>query len=207
MVENLAASLRLLFVTDDTLLQRIDPVATCLAAVAGGATAVQLRLKRSDDRQFVALARALASALTVPLFVNDRLDIALVAGAAGVHLGADDLAPAVGRRIAPPGFVIGASVGTPEEVGRGMSADYWGIGPLRGTATKHDAGAALGWDGARPLLACAGSRPCVIIGGVRPEDVHVAHREGYAGVAVVSGMLGAADVEMAARRYGSTVDR
>jgi len=208
MVENLAPSLRLLLVTDDRLLARPDPVGTCLAAVAGGVTAIQLRLKQATDREYLDLARQLRRAVTIPLYINDRLDIALAAGADGVHLGVDDIPPLAARRIVPPGFVIGASVGADEEVERGLSADYWGVGPLRATTTKADAGGALGWAGARALLARAGSRPCVVIGGVQPDDVDAARTEGFAGVAVASGILGAGDVVAAARRYaeGSTVD-
>jgi len=201
MRENLAATLRLLLVTDDALLGARDPVAVALAAVAGGVTAVQLRLKHASDIELLAMARRLVHALPVPLFVNDRLDIALLAGAAGVHLGSDDIPPARARQVVPHGFIIGASVGVTTEVERGLAADYWGIGPLHGTRTKDDAGTALGHDGARALLAQAGGRPCVLIGGVQPEDLAIATAAGFAGVAVVSGILSGEDVAGAARRY------
>jgi len=201
MSDNLAAILRLLLVTDDSLLRRSDPLAACRAAVAGGVTAVQLRLKDAGDTEFLALARLLVAQLPVPVFINDRLDIALVAGARGVHLGADDLAPALARRVAPSGFVIGASVGEDGEIARGAVADYWGIGPFRTTATKADAGPALGVAGVSRLLSLAGGRPCVAIGGIQPEDVATLRGAGFAGVAVVSGILGAEDVEGAARNY------
>ncbi|MEO5798801.1 MAG: thiamine phosphate synthase, partial [Gemmatimonadales bacterium] len=192
----------LLLVTDDVVLAGRDPLPLCLAAVAGGVTAVQLRLKSVEDRVFADLARRMLAALPVPLFLNDRLDIALAVGAAGVHLGSDDLAPTLARRVVPPGFVIGASVGSTAEIARGESADYWGIGPLHPTATKSDAGSALGWDGANALRVASGHRPCVIIGGVQPADVPVAIAAGFAGVAVVTGILAAQDVAEAARRYG-----
>jgi thiamine-phosphate pyrophosphorylase len=201
MSDNLAAILRLLLVTDDGLLDRDDPLATCRAAVAGGVTAVQLRLKHAGDREFLALARTLVARLSVPVFINDRLDIALASRARGVHLGADDLAPVLARRVTPPGFLIGASVGSDEEIARGAVADYWGIGPLRATATKADAGAALGVAGVSRLMSAAGGRPCVAIGGILPEDVAPLREEGFAGVAVVRGILGSEDVEGAAGRY------
>ncbi|MES2304352.1 MAG: thiamine phosphate synthase [Gemmatimonadota bacterium] len=201
MRENLADVLRLLLVTDDAVLAGRDPMPLCEAAVAGGVTAVQLRLKAVDDRTLAGLARRMLAALPVPIFLNDRLDVALAVGAAGVHLGADDLAPALARRLVPPGFVIGASVGSVDEVARGEAADYWGVGPLHGSSTKHDAGAALGWDGARSLAVLSGARPCVVIGGVRPEDVAIASEAGFAGVAVVSGILMAEDIAAAARGY------
>jgi thiamine-phosphate pyrophosphorylase len=105
------------------------------------------------------------------------------------------------RRIAPPGFMIGASVGSEAEAERAAAADYWGVGPWRDTATKEDAGTGLGPKGFQRLVALARGKPCVAIGGVRPEDVPFVMAAGGTGVAVVSGILGAADVEVAARAY------
>jgi thiamine-phosphate pyrophosphorylase len=203
MPDNLASVLRLLLVTDDAGLAGRDLVTTVADAVAGGVTAVQLRLKRVEAHELAAAGRALLAAVRVPLFVNDRLDVALAIGAAGVHLGPDDLPVAAARRLAPPGFVIGASVGVASEVANGEAADYWGIGPWRATATKQDAGRALGPEGFAPLHARAGGRPCVAIGGIRPEDLRAALEAGACGVAVVSGILAAADVQHAARRYAN----
>ena len=201
MRENLADVLRLLLVTDDALVGDRDLVELCLAAEAGGVTAVQLRLKHADDRTLGLVARRLIGVLTVPLFLNDRLDVALAVGAAGVHLGSDDLAPALARKVVPSAFVLGASVGSDSEVVRGMAADYWGIGPLHVTATKSDAGDALEWEGVQRLAAQAGGRPCVVIGGVQPGDVVPARDAGMAGVAVVTGILAGHDVAGAAREY------
>jgi len=139
--------------------------------------------------------------LAIPVLVNDRPDLALAAGAAGVHLGPDDVPVALARRIAPPGFVIGASVGSAAEAATAGEADYWGIGPWRATPTKGDAGTGLGADGFRRLVALAGGRPCLAIGGIRPEDGAEVQRAGGVGVGVGSGILAAADVEAAAREY------
>lgn len=199
---NLAQALRLLLVTDDQLLAGRDVVSVCRAAVAGGVTAVQLRLKHANPRELVALARALRSAVLVPMIINDRVDVALAAGADGVHLGPEDLPVALARRIVPAGFVIGASVGMVEEAGGGRGADYWGVGPLRATPTKPGAGAALDIAGFRRILALAPEgTPCVAIGGVQPEDVRGVREAGGAGVAVVSGILGAEDPMAAAAAY------
>src|SRR5215211_1651315 len=111
MAPNVAALVRLMLVTDDRLVAGRDLVALARAAEAGGVTAVQLRLKAAPAREQVVLARELVAALAVPVLVNDRPDIAIAAGAAGVHLGADELPVALARAIAPPGFVVGASVG------------------------------------------------------------------------------------------------
>jgi thiamine-phosphate pyrophosphorylase len=139
-------------------------------------------------------------ALPVPVFVNDRLDVALVVGAAGVHLGADDVPVSLARRIAPEGFLIGASVGTTDEVEGGTGADYWGVGPLHDTTTK-DAGPPLGLEGFGRMVAAAKGTPCVGIGGVVPADVPGVVAAGGVGVAVVSGILVAEDPEAAARAY------
>lgn len=191
-----------MLVTDDDLLAGRDPLAVVRSAVAGGVTAVQLRLKSATPRQLCRLARRMVDALTVPVLVNDRLDVALAAGAAGVHLGPDDVPVAVARRLAPPGFLIGASVGTPDEVASGAGADYWGVGPWRATATKQDAGMALGPAGVRAIVSLSEAPACVVIGGVQPGDVPELRALGAAGVAVVSGILGDEDVERRAGEYG-----
>jgi thiamine-phosphate pyrophosphorylase len=107
----------------------------------------------------------------------------------------------------PPEFVVGASVGSDAEVTAAGNADYWGIGPWRVTATKGDAGAALGADGFARLNRLASGRPCIAIGGILPDDVPEVLRSGGVGVAVVSGILGADDVEAAARKYWEAVNR
>jgi thiamine-phosphate pyrophosphorylase len=190
-----------MLVTDDALIAARDLPALARAAERGGVTAVQLRLKRASARELAEAARALVATLRVPLLVNDRLDVALAAGAAGVHLGPDDLPVALAGRLTPPGFVVGASVGTAEEAAAARDADYWGVGPWRGTGTKPDAGAPLGPEGFGRIVSLAGRIPCIAIGGIRPEDVGPVRGAGGAGVAVVSGILAAEDVEARAREY------
>jgi len=190
-----------MLVTDDRLVAGRDLVALALAAERGGVTSVQLRLKRVTAAELAHTARALVQALRIPVLVNDRPEVALAAGAAGVHLGPEDLPLVLARRIAPPGFVIGASVGSESEALVAGTADYWGIGPWRSTFTKADAGSSLGREGFQRLLASAEGKPAIAIGGIKPEDVPVVLRAGGSGVAVVSGILGAEDVEAAAARY------
>jgi thiamine-phosphate pyrophosphorylase len=190
-----------MLVTDDRLVRGRDLVSLALAAERGGATSVQLRLKQATARELAQLVRRLVQALHIPVIVNDRPDVAIAAGAAGAHLGPDDMPIGFARRIAPPGFVVGASVGSDTEAALAGAADYWGIGPWRATPTKEDAGTGLGADGFSRLLRLAGGKPALAIGGVTPEDVPVILRAGGRGVAVVSGILGAEDVEEATRRY------
>jgi thiamine-phosphate pyrophosphorylase len=205
MADNVAAVVRLMLVTDDHMVAGRDLVALALAAERGGVTSVQLRLKRASAHELVAAARTLVAALRVPVLVNDRPDVALAAGAAGVHLGPDDLPVALVRKVVPPGFIIGASAGSPDEAAAAAEADYWGVGPWRDTGTKADAGAALGAEGFRRIVQRSGGKPCVAIGGVRPEDVGPVLAAGGAGVAVVSGILGEQDVEAAARGYARSL--
>ena len=198
---NLARVLRLMLVTDDRLLGGRDLVEVCQAAERGGVTAVQLRLKDATPAQLTEQLRRLKAALTVPVLVNDRLDVALAGGADGVHLGPDDVAVPLARKLARPGFLIGASVGITAEVLNGELADYWGVGPYQATGTKAGAGEALGADGLKRITALATGKACIAIGGVKPEDVGPILRSGAVGVAVVSGILGETDVEAAARSY------
>src|SRR2546422_4402955 len=165
----LADQLRLMVLTDAGLLKGRDPVEACRRAVAGGATIVQVRHKGAPAREVAALARALVGALAVPVLVNDRVDVALAAGAAGAHLGPDDPPLDAVRPHVPPGFLLGASVGSPAEADRvrPWPADYWSIGPCYATDTKPDAGSPLGPEGFARLahLAPAGV-PVIGIGGV-----------------------------------------
>lgn len=197
---NLADHLRLLLILDVPLLGDRDPVTVALDAVQGGVTSIQLRWKGGAPRAQVELATRLRGAVTVPVLVNDRPDIALAAGCAGVHLGSDDMPISLARRIAPPGFIIGASVGDDAEAAASAGADYIGIGPWRATATKSDAGEGLGADGVRNLLSKV-RVPAVVIGGVRPEDVVEIRKLGATGVAVAGGILNTADIVDAASRY------
>ena len=201
MGDNVAQLVRLMLVTDDHLVRGRDLVSLAQAAERGGVTSVQLRLKQATPRELVQLVRALVQALRIPVLVNDRPDVAIAAGAAGAHLGPDDMPIDLARRITPPGFVLGASVGSETEAAMAGGADYWGIGPWRATSTKEDAGTGLGAGGFTRLLRLAGGTPALAIGGVTPEDVPVILQAGGKGVAVVSGILGAEDVAAAARRY------
>ena len=154
---------------------------------------MQLRLKNADARTLVDVGHSLVAALTVPVIVNDRADVALACGAAGVHVGADDVPVAALRRIVPAGFIIGASVRAATE-----GADYVGIGPVFATASKADAPAPIGVNGFLALRA-RNSAPAVAIGGISGSNVAELRNTGASGVAVISAIFGADDPENAAR--------
>jgi thiamine-phosphate pyrophosphorylase len=190
-----------MLVTDDRFLPEARLMRAVEAAVEGGVTSVQLRLKTVCPRQLLVVARSMVYHLAVPVLINDRPDVARAARAAGVHLGPDDLAPGRARAAWPDAPLIGASVGTLDEVERGAGADYWGVGPWRVTDTKRDAGAAIGAEGFERIVQQAGGRPCIAIGGIQPSDVRPVLDAGGAGVAVVSGILSAPDITAAARSF------
>ncbi len=199
-------ALKLLAITDDMRDGAEGLVGRAAAAVRGGATMVQLRLKDADARSLVEVGRALVASLPVPVLVNDRADVALAAGAAGVHLGPDDLPVAAVRAFAPAGFIIGASVGSDAELPAARGADYVGIGPVYGTPSKSDAGAAIGIaEFARLARECG--VPAVAIGGVTAATAGSLMAAGASGVAVIRAILGAPDPEGAARAFGSATGR
>lgn len=199
-------SLRVLAITDDLRDGVPGLVARAAAAVDGGATMVQLRLKDADARTLLDVARALVAALPVPVVVNDRADVALAAGAAGVHLGSDDVPARALRPWVPAGFIIGASVGAEDELPNAEGADYVGIGPVFATASKADAGEAIGVAEFTRLAAlCA--IPAVAIGGIAPENAPLLRGAGAVGVAVIRAVLGAADPRAAARALSLAIGR
>ena len=181
--------------------------ATVRAAVAGGVSAVQLRDKRASARELMALAAELCDVLAgtgVPLLVNDRLDIALAAGAQGVHLGQSDLDARHARRLAGPGFLIGQSVHRPDEIAHvhtlpSGTVDYLGVGPVFPTASKSDAAPALGLEALAALRARTTLR-CVAIGGSDTRNAASVWASGVDGLAVVSAICAAPDPGAAAAR-------
>ena len=189
-------------ITDAALLKGRDPIEACRRAVAGGATMVQVRLKDAMPHDVLTLARALVGVLSVPVIVNDRVDVALAAGAAGAHLGQDD--PPLDRLTphVPPGFLLGLSVGSTAEAARvqGWPADYWSVGPCFTTTTKPDAGSALGPEGFAVLarLAPAGV-PVIGVGGITAANAGALARVGAAGVAVSAAVWSASEPAAAAR--------
>ncbi len=200
---NLVSILRLVLVTDPESRWGTGPglLDAIAGAVRGGVSLVQVRQKSGGAREVAALVRALQSLIAVPVFVNDLVDVAIATGASGVHLGPDDLAPRLARRVVPPEMIIGASVGSPADIPHADGADYWGIGPLHRSSTKNDAGVALGLPGVSELVERADRLPTVIIGGVRPTDLPWIEGTLGSGVAVSSGILQATDPEAAARTY------
>jgi thiamine-phosphate pyrophosphorylase len=196
--------LRLVAITDDAEAQRSTLVDRVAAAVRGGATSVQVRLKHATPREVVEIARSIVARVPVPVIVNDRADIALAAGAAGVHVGEADLPVSAIRRFAPTNFIIGASLGGDQELANAKDADYVGIGPLFTTDSKGDAGKAIGIEGFRKLAGLSG-RPAIAVGGVSAELAAQVMAAGGAGVAVINALFSADDPESAARSIAAAI--
>jgi thiamine-phosphate pyrophosphorylase len=199
----LAHRLRLIVITDPDCGAGRTVVDVVRAALRGGAPAVQLRMKDGAAREMTELARALLAetrAAGALLFVNDRVDVALAAGADGAHLGQDDLPVEEARAIAPPGFLLGVSAETAElaRAARALGADYVGVGPVYATGSKADAGDAVGV-GSIVEVAGAVDIPVVGIGGITIDNAPAVLRAGAAGVAVISAVMRAADPEAATR--------
>ncbi|SHN87374.1 thiamine-phosphate pyrophosphorylase [Geodermatophilus obscurus] len=207
-----------LYLVTDTALSAPRPVADVVrAAVAGGVTTVQVRDKTASRRELLELTRAVQAALAdrpdVALWVNDALDVALLAGADGVHVGQDDLPPAEVRALLGPGRLLGFSVSSVAEldVARALPAgtvDLVGIGPVWTTPTKPDAGGALGPDGVRALAAAARAAGCstVAIGGIDAARAAEVAATGVDGVCVVSALCTAPDPAAAARRLRAAIE-
>ncbi len=172
------------------------------AAAQGGAWAVQLRDKNASDAELVTLARVLLAALRplgVKLIVNDRLEVALEAGADGLHMGQGDGDPAQARARLGPGKLLGLSIETLDQCARiPPGVDHIGAGPVRATASKPDHAAPIGLSGLAAIAARA-SVPALAIGGIGPGDAAAVKSAGAAGMAVVSAVTRAPDPEAATR--------
>lgn len=204
-------ALALYVVTDPVLVGERSLREVCARAMRAGAAVVQLRDKGASTRELLHQARALlelAAAHGSRILINDRVDVALAAGAHGVHLGQDDLPPAAARRLLGPEAVIGVSVRSPEEARAAErdGADYLAANLVYATATKTDLPAPIGLDGLRALRA-ASALPLVAIGGIDAERAGAVVAAGADGVAVVAAVMAAPDPAAACRELLAAVAR
>jgi len=176
-----------------------------VAAIDSGVTLVQLRDKNVDARPMLALGRRLLELLRpvgIGLIINDRIDVAQVLDADGVHIGQQDIPYAEARRLLGSEKIIGVSVGSEAEAreAAGWDVDYVGVGPVYPTAIKPNAGAALGPDETARLARLSGHR-AVAIGGIDGANAVRLFEEGLEGVAVISAICSAADPGVATRQF------
>lgn len=165
----------------------------------GGVTHVQLRDKHASDRALTQVARHLCSLLKVPLIMNDRVDVALVVGADGVHLGQSDLKVSDARTVLGKQALIGLSVETLEQAQAAAleDVDYLAASPVFPSKTKLDCGIPWGLEGLKQLCL-ASSHPIVAIGGIDETNVADVLEFGATGIAIASAVLNAPCPQMAA---------
>jgi thiamine-phosphate pyrophosphorylase len=202
---------RLHVVTDATLQDRFSHVDLAWQAAAGGADAVQFREKRAwTTRELVDTAAAIGRALQgtpVCLVVDDRVDVALAAGARAVHLGRNDLDVPTARRALGTDSLIG---GTANSLAEALSVaatdvDYLGVGPVFGTRSKANPAPPLGLDGFRAIVEAV-PKPVIAIGSVTADRVVALLEAGAHGVAVISAVVCQPDPAAAAREFREVID-
>ena len=206
---------RLHVLTDFLFQQRHSHAALARLAIAGGADTVQFRQKAGTPRDLLASLRptvAACRAAGVPLIVDDHLDLALAAGADGVHLGHLDLPIADARsvlgRCGGPTRLLGATATTPEQAvaAEAAGADYVGFGPVFPTASKANPASVKGLAGLE--AACVAVRiPVIAIAGITPERVRPVLEAGAHGVAVMTAVTTAPDPQAAAARFREEIGR
>ncbi|NLC11274.1 MAG: thiamine phosphate synthase [Firmicutes bacterium] len=194
--------LKLYVITDKKLARGRNMVELCRAAIAGGATAIQLRSKEESCREALALGRELRALTrqTGTLFiVNDRVDLALILEADGVHLGQKDIPLKEAQKLLPPGRIVGISAETVAQAkaAEAEGASYLGVGPVFSTGTKPDAGKAIGLEKLAEICRSV-TIPVVAIGGINRQNAADVIKCGAAGISVISAVIGAPDVKEAA---------
>lgn len=191
-------------VTDESCLNGKNLCQAVREALEGGVTMVQYRAKNTDGGVMYETGKnlkAICDEFSVPLIINDRVDVALAIGAAGVHLGQSDLPCKVARELARSyGFIIGVSAHNVEEANQALmdGATYLGCGAVFGSNTKTDAGF-LGLEGLKAICDDV-YLPVVGIGGVNESNYAEVLKAGASGAAIVSGILGADNIKEAAER-------
>src|SRR5438105_5409888 len=206
--DRLRAALRLYLLADAGLVPPDKLTLVVAAALRGGVTAVHARAKEATTLELLELARNLTAVRReagVPFIVNDRVDVALAAGADGAHvghIGEEDLSPHDARHLLGPEAIVGVSVGTPQEahMATGQGASYISAGPMFATATKSNAGPAAG-EGLLRSVRAATRLPLVVIGGITPNNSAALYAAGADGVCVGAAIVRAADPEAAARAF------
>jgi thiamine-phosphate pyrophosphorylase len=181
-----------------------DCVQIAEALFAGGARLVQVRNKKAAAGHFLAqVERIMAFAPSdAQVMVNDRVDIAVLAGAAGVHLGQTDLPPVAARRMLGPGRIIGYSTHNLNQAleAEGLPVDYIAVGPIFATATKENPDPVVGVEKLREICTAV-KKPVVAIGGIRLDDARQVLNAGAQSVAVIRDLLIRNDISEGVRTF------
>ncbi len=170
-------------------------------AVSGGCTLVQLREKDISSLDFYALAleiKMITDSYGIPLIINDRIDIAMAAGAAGVHIGQNDIPADIARKLIGKDMLLGVSVSSAAEAVNAAEAgaDYLGVGAMFPTGTKRDA-KFVSMEELGEIRRTV-DIPIVVIGGINSENAMLFRPMGIDGLAVVSAVIARHDIKKAA---------
>lgn len=175
-----------------------------------GVRLIQLRSKNLSSGELFETARGLLAVLPAacPLIVNDRADVARLAGAAGVHVGQDDIPPAAAQQIVGPEGIVGFSTHTPAQIGAASSTpvDYLAFGPIFATGTKPDHEAVVGCEGLKEARRRT-RRPLVAIGGITPENAAQVIESGADSVAVIGGWMTVEDIPQRLEEFRRALGR
>jgi thiamine-phosphate pyrophosphorylase len=188
--------------------RRTDPVAQARAAASAGIDLVQIRERDLEAAPLTALVRAVLAAVHgsgTRVVVNDRLDVAVAAGAHGVHLRADSFPVGAARQVGPPGFLVGRSVHSVDEALAASDADYLVAGTVFPTASKPGQPMHLGVEGLG-RIAAATRTPVLAIGGVTLDTAAAITRAGAAGIAAIGLFAGPAPLDGVVRTLRSQFD-
>lgn len=199
----------LYLVTDRDLMSTDTLVEAVEAACAGGVTLVQLREKHVTREEYETIARdvkRICDAYDVPLIINDEPAVAVAVGAAGVHVGQEDLEASRVRDIVGPDAIVGVSAASVAEAqaAQAAGADCLGVGAITPTATKPEAGV-LTIEELREIVESV-DIPVVAIGGVNAQTIPSLAGLGLAGYSVVSAIIAAPDIEAASRELRELID-
>lgn len=189
-------------ITDRKMLGDVSEVEAARLCFEGGADVVQLRMKDTDGGEMLEKAKAIqeiAQQYCKFFIVNDRLDVAVLAGADGVHLGQTDIPVQEARRLVGDEMIIGVSASTVEEAVKAVDdgADYIGVGSIFNTSTKPDADQGIGLDTLMDICQAV-DVPVVAIGGINKGNIRDVIRAGADGAAVVSAIMAKPDIKAAA---------
>jgi len=186
-------------ILDESIVTDGDFSGAAVKLLEGGARVIQLRMKTIEARDMLRVARAISSQCKkygATFIVNDRADVALISGAAGVHVGQDDLPVDACRKVLGDGAIIGVSTHSTEEVSRAVEAgaDYIGYGAIYPTDTKGKQVTARGVE-ALARIVNAVSIPVVAIGGIEPDNVAAVKAAGARAAATISALASYGDLK------------
>ena len=202
---------RLHLLTDVVLQSRFSHEDLARLGIAGGADTIQLREKGGSTRRMIEVAQSMAAVCRqagVPLIVKDRIDVAIAAGADGVHLGQSDFPIPLARRLLGKDKLIGGSAATFEEARMCLAdgADYVGFGPVFVTGSKDDAGPVSGPAILKQVVETI-PLPIIAIGGITAENIGEVMRAGAYGIAVISAVCCQLDPQGATRALREALER